>query len=545
MATKESSTSSSKKTKKWTEEELTQILREKAQAYLRSPNITSVGVGYKIKGGKVTDELCIQFTVKRKLAPAGVEAERLTMLPERITTDDGTTVPVDVVQRSYQAGHELVSDPEAEAEKKKLPARKLRRKRLDPIMPGVSVSHPDGTAGTFGAVVYDNETGHPYILSNWHVLNGPTGNLGDVVVQPGPFDNSNASNNTCGRLIRSHLGLAGDCAIASIEGRGFKEDILELSISPKRVAKVNLGDKVVKSGRTTGVTYGVVTRVGVAVNIDYGGNVGVQQVGGFEIRPDPDHRPTQGEVSMGGDSGSLWLIHEDGQATDIAVGLHFAGETDPAPSEEHALACNIHSVLEKLNVAFVLEAEELLDNEEMINTMIDMLRNQGARLRELELRLAQAQGAALGVTVSGTADHGAPRPTVTPGAVGAERLGLPIYGNWCGPGHGGGTPVDDLDRACMQHDECYGRKGYFDCGCDKKLIQNIDTALSTGQVQPLGRALGPLIQQWFTIQPCVRRIFGIPIPAGTGGLSLFPEATGGRVKAVTQNGKTQWRVALR
>lgn len=538
MATKKpasTSTASSKKTeKKWTEEELTQILREKAQAYLRSPNITSVGVGYKIKGGKVTDELCIQFTVKQKLAPAGVEAEGLTMLPEKFTTDDGTLVPVDVVQRSYQAGYEIVSDPEAAAEKKKLPARKLRRKRLDPIIPGVSVSHPDGTAGTFGSVVYDNETGHPHILSNWHVLNGPTGNLGDAIVQPGPFDNSDVRNNVCGRLIRSHLGLAGDCAIASIEGRSFKEDILELNTAPKRVAKVNLGDKVVKSGRTTGVTYGVVTRIGVAVNIDYGGNVGVQQVGGFEIRPDPDHQPPHGEVSMGGDSGSLWLIHENGQATDIAVGLHFAGETDPAPSEEHALACNIHSVLEKLNVAFVPETEERLDNEEIINTLIEMLQNQGARLRDLELRLAQTQS-------SGAVS---PMPP-TPGAVGTEGFKIPIYGNWCGPGHSGGTPVDDLDRACMEHDECYGRKGYFDCGCDKKLTQNIDAALSNGQVQPLGRVLGPLIRQWFTVQPCVRRIAGIPIPAGTGGFSFFPETTGKRVKTLTQNGKTQWRIIPR
>lgn len=51
------------------------------------------------------------------------------------------------------------------------------------------------------------------------------------------------------------------------------------------------------------------------------------------------------------------LIHEGSKATDIAVGLHFAGETDPDPSEEHALACNIHSVLEKLDVTFVREAE--------------------------------------------------------------------------------------------------------------------------------------------------------------------------------------------
>jgi hypothetical protein len=197
--------------------------------------------------------------------------------------------------------------------------------------------------------------------------------------------------------------------------------------------------------------------------------------------------------------------------------------------------------LDKLNVTFVHEAEELLDNEEMINTLIDVLRNQGTRLRDLELRLAQAQMTPSGVATPRAANGTTPMPPAVPGAVGAERLSLPVYGNWCGPGHGGGTPVDDLDRACMRHDECYGRKGYFDCGCDAQLIRDIDTALSSGQVRLSGRVLGPLIRSWFTVQPCVRRVAGIPIPAGTGGLSLLPESTGTRIKAVTRNGKTQWK----
>src|SRR5690606_12170667 len=55
-------------------------------------------------------------------------------------------------------------------------------------------------------------------------------------------------------------------------------------------------------------------------------------------------------------SGSLWLIDDPGDNGDIAVGLHFAGETDPDPNQEHALACNIHSVLQKLGVTLVRPA---------------------------------------------------------------------------------------------------------------------------------------------------------------------------------------------
>jgi endonuclease G len=155
-----------------------------------------------------------------------------------------------------------------------------------------------------------------------------------------------------GRLVRSHLGVAGDCAVCSIVGRQLNDRILELDIVPKRIAKAALGDKVVKSGRTTGVTHGIVTRVGVVTNVNYGGTAGTQQIGGFEIGVNPEKPPGDGEVTMGGDSGSLWLIDTASTDKDVAVGLHFAGETDPNPTAEHALACAIHSVLQKLQVSF-------------------------------------------------------------------------------------------------------------------------------------------------------------------------------------------------
>lgn len=56
-----------------------------------------------------------------------------------------------------------------------------------------------------------------------------------------------------------------------------------------------------------------------------------------------------------------------------------------------------------------------------------------------------------------------------------EKLKLPIWGNWCGPGHGGGPAKDLLDYACMQHDLDYAKYGYFDCGSDRRLINRIDT----------------------------------------------------------------------
>lgn len=35
-------------------------------------------------------------------------------------------------------------------------------------------------------------------------------------------------------------------------------------------------------------------------------------------------------------------------------------------------------------------------------------------------------------------------------------LSLRIYGNWCGPGYGGGPCLDEIDCACRAHDLAYG-----------------------------------------------------------------------------------------
>lgn len=58
---------------------------------------------------------------------------------------------------------------------------------------------------------------------------------------------------------------------------------------------------------------------------------------------------------------------------------------------------------------------------------------------------------------------------------------LPVHGNWCGIGHGGGpwaaAPIDPLDAACMRHDICTERRGRFDCGCDIAFMQELRSTL--------------------------------------------------------------------
>lgn len=51
--------------------------------------------------------------------------------------------------------------------------------------------------------------------------------------------------------------------------------------------------------------------------------------------------------------------------------------------------------------------------------------------------------------------------------------GVHIWGNWCGPGHGGGAALGRLDALCRTHDRCYGSRGYFACSCDRELRDGI------------------------------------------------------------------------
>ncbi|WP_099188416.1 phospholipase A2 family protein [Tepidibacter mesophilus] len=81
--------------------------------------------------------------------------------------------------------------------------------------------------------------------------------------------------------------------------------------------------------------------------------------------------------------------------------------------------------------------------------------------------------------------------------------GLPVYGNWCGPGHGGGTPIDKVDEACMVHDKCYGKEGYFNCDCDKALTTEIRRLIKNGDVQSLkAKAVVTAMLAWFENVPC-------------------------------------------
>ena len=180
-------------------ENIKKILRKKARKFLQYPNINSVGIGYKEENGKKRP--VIQFTVDVKASPEALESLDTVPIPTSFSLE-GETVETDVVQRKFQPAYRVNAE---------VITKDARKQRQDPLMPGISVGHVKITAGTIGCFVYGQNDERPYMLSNWHVLHGYEGKIGDPIVQPGVYDDNNIEGNQVGKLERSHLGLSGDC----------------------------------------------------------------------------------------------------------------------------------------------------------------------------------------------------------------------------------------------------------------------------------------------------------------------------------------------
>lgn len=297
--------------------------------WLRRPGVTAVDLGFKWSSGQMTDSLAIRIHVTRKKDRSELRGEEL--FPEQI---DG--IAVDIVEATYA--------PQTTVDARLESAVDGRGNRFDVIPIGVSIGSKYTTAGTLGAKVIDANTGDEMIISNWHVMAGRLDiEKGASIWQPGWIDGGTREENTIAQLSRWVLGPY-DAAVARLIGaRKVQTKTLE-GRSVLETTDPHLGMMVWKSGRSTGYTEGMIDGMKMKISLSYQGAGTHSLEQAFRIVPRPGSRI--GEISIGGDSGSVWVDEISGKA----VGLHFAGEIGNSP--EHALAHDIGIVAQALGVHF-------------------------------------------------------------------------------------------------------------------------------------------------------------------------------------------------
>jgi hypothetical protein len=293
---------------------------------LKKKNVVIVYTGKKVVGGVETERISIRVGVVRKVP--------LAQLAKR-----------DIVPKAIEG---METDVFQTEEIKAQVVAVNRKSRVRPAPGGVSIGHPNITAGTLGMIV--KKKGVLHILSNNHVLaDSNNGSPGDQTWQPGKYDGGTQADtiahlaafvpisfideSTCpiaNWIVRRLNGLADffkrntiipnpisavtnkvDCAISRpLFEEDISQEILEIGI-PVGFGTVQVGDKVKKSGRTTGLTQGDVIAIDGVANVSYGDKVAV-----FE------DQIITGAMSEGGDSGSA-VLNESNRV----VGLLFAGST--------------------------------------------------------------------------------------------------------------------------------------------------------------------------------------------------------------------------
>lgn len=259
-------------------------------ARLGRGNVLGVGFGAKLVGGAVLDAPALRVYVRTKQPRIRLgAAERV---PEEV---DG--IATDVV---------AVGDLSAQ---------------LRPVPCGVSIGHVDVTAGTLGCLV-DLGDGAPHLLSNNHVLaDSGAATLGDPILQPGPADGGDPDDPIAELTSFVPIAFDGapnavDAAVARVlDPTDVRPEILDVGLPVPPPVDAALYQSVLKHGRTTAHTVGVVVDLAADIQVRFGTRTALfrDQLAVVGIGASP--------FSDGGDSGSLIV-----DAVDLRpVALLFAG----------------------------------------------------------------------------------------------------------------------------------------------------------------------------------------------------------------------------
>lgn len=358
--------------------ERARLVRRHRDRVLRLPNVVGCGWGHKQVGSKRTGREGLVVFVRKKVPLAQLKAAHV--VPEQLDGVPTDVIEIGEVKMLGAAGPTLTTGSRRGdgGTRPDCPEDVDRMACIRPAPAGVSIGHLSVTAGTFGAVVYDRATGEPFILSNNHVVaNQSDGSderaeIGDPILQPGPYDGGTIEHDLIGHLARfvpvrplfvlppcsiartvetvlntalriihpayqarllrrsDHDNLVDAALVKPVNGRSIESCIVGLG-RVRGVTEAEIGMKVSKSGRSSGVTGGEVTALDATLNVGLGDGAIARFANQIVTSP----------MAQPGDSGSL-VVDERLRA----VGLLFAGS-------EQATLCNpIQAVCDALDVRF-------------------------------------------------------------------------------------------------------------------------------------------------------------------------------------------------
>lgn len=240
---------------------------------LDQDGVLSVGIGKDSDGNDV-----IAVTVKKG------KVQALT-LPEQL--DDSQVQ----INESDEYVIEVLQEVEPQV---------ARKGRVRPVVGGISTGHPEVTAGTVGYQLTDGDA--VYTASNNHVYAAVNkGSPGDSILQPGTADGGTEESKSAELVdfIPIEDGVTVDVAWASPTAQ-YDNVMTGVGVPEGTPRDPEVGDTIIKSGRTTGVTTGTVQQVDVTVEVNFG------EAGTIRM----ENQFITSDMSDGGDSGSAGL-HQD------------------------------------------------------------------------------------------------------------------------------------------------------------------------------------------------------------------------------------------
>lgn len=322
--------------------EFLEARREYSRQLSRYDGIRPLGIGVGLRNvdGRRLSDLSVQVFVSTK-RPLG-QLSRKARIPGTIAG-----IPIDIVESPHAVFSGTTSIEPCQS------TRQLRvgRGKYRPLKSGISCSNLYSCSGTLGAFCEGlNHSGRPakFILGCGHVLRGRgTYKTTRAIIQASPADGGTSKDTVAvfDRDIPVHAGAESNnsCDAAIAEVLPEMECIDEIVGIGRLGGKTEpvLGMRVLKSGRTTGLTSGIITSVALETRIRWNaGEPGTSYrfIDLVRIETDTPGIP----FSLPGDSGAL-IVSAD---TCSASALYFAGSDDGS----FGLAASISTVETELGV---------------------------------------------------------------------------------------------------------------------------------------------------------------------------------------------------